>query len=175
MTYMFYELSRDQALQGKLREELLTLSPNLLRGGSENSESGGHQTTPPFRTIDSLPLLNAILQETFRVYAPAPGMLSRVAPFSEKTVIEGYQIPGGITVASSAYTLHRNPELFPEPNEWKPERWLDADGDTIDRMRKSFWVFGSGGRMCLGNHFAIQGKLIISIILKRISELTIIP
>lgn len=164
MTYMFYELSRNQVLQGKLREELLTLSPTLLRaGGNESFNSRGHQTIPQFRTIDSLPLLNAILQETFRVYAPAPGMLSRVTPFSEKPiVIEGYQIPGGTTVASSAYTLHRNPELFPEPNEWKPERWLDADSDTIDRMRKSFWVFGSGGRMCLGNHFAIQSKLIIS-------------
>ena len=46
--------------------------------------------------------------------------------------------------------------MFPEPEKWLPERW-DAEGEKREEMKRWFWAFSSGGRMCLGNHFALQG------------------
>jgi cytochrome P450 len=53
----------------------------------------------------------------------------------------------------SPYTLHRNAEVFPDPLVFKPERWLGECGDLAE-MKKWFWAFSSGGRMCIGLQYA---------------------
>ena len=62
-----------------------------------------------------------------------------------------------------SYCLHRNPEVFPEPEIWRPERWLiDQTSPEYKEMLRWFWAFGSGGRMCIGSHLAVQEiKLIV--------------
>jgi cytochrome P450 len=47
--------------------------------------------------------------------------------------------------------------VFPDFETWKPERWLEADKEQKEEMKKWFWAFGSGARMCLGVYFATQG------------------
>lgn len=166
ITYLMHELSRQPSLQRKLREELHSLSPPLIHPMSsqaafnDTADALGHLPTP--LSIDRLPFLNAILQETLRLYAAAPASQPRVTPFSSvPTTIQGYSnIPGGIIVSSSAYCLHRNAGTFPEPEKWLPERWLEAEKDKRVEMKRLFWAFGSGGRMCLGNNFAIQGMIL---------------
>ena len=54
--------------------------------------------------------------------------------------------------------------MFPEPEVWKPERWLNAGEEKEREMLRWFWTFGSGGRMCIGRHFAVQGTVPIFII-----------
>jgi hypothetical protein len=54
--------------------------------------------------------------------------------------------------------LHRNEEVFQEPEMWRPERWLEATQDERDEMARWFWAFGSGGRMCIGNNLAVIGE-----------------
>lgn len=165
ITYLMYELSRRPSLQRRLRHELHSLSPPLIHSiGSEvglNDATDGLDYLPTSISIDRLPFLNAILQETLRLYAAAPASQPRVTPFSSvQTTIEGYRnIPGGVTVSSSAYCLHRNPEAFPEPEKWLPDRWLEAEKDKRVERKRWFWAFGSGGRMCLGSNFAMQGML----------------
>lgn len=164
ITYLMHELSRQPLLQRKLREELDKLFPPLIYPMSSQTalnsaaDAPGHLPTP--FSIDRLPFLNAILQETLRLYAAAPASQPRITPFSSvPTTIEGYtNIPGGVIVSSSAYCLHRNPEVFPEPEKWLPERWLGAEKDKRVEIKRWFWPFGSGGRMCLGNNLAIQGR-----------------
>lgn len=164
LTYLMHELSRQPSLQRKLREELHTLSPPVTHPADPHNAMNDaldapiHLPTP--LSIDKLPFLNAILQETLRLYAAASAPQPRVTPSSPSpTTIDGYtNIPGGVTVSSSAYCLHRNPGAFPEPDKWLPERWLEADKDRRVEMKRWFWAFGSGGRMCIGNNFAIQGK-----------------
>lgn len=148
ITYMMYELSRNPGLMAKLRAEVLRLTPPIKTGSTN---------LPPPNAVDALPLLDAIVRETLRVYAAAASPQPRVSPPSRSTVIEGYTIPGGVTVSSSAYTLHRNPKVFPDPETWEPSRWLNAEKAQLDEMKRWFWPFGSGGRMCLGSHFAMQG------------------
>ncbi|GAT28420.1 cytochrome P450 monooxygenase [Aspergillus luchuensis] len=119
---------------------------------------------PPLADIDALPLLDAIVRETLRRHAPAPAPLSRVTP-PEGAWIHGYYIPGGVQVSSSAYSLHRIEEVFPSPEEWIPMRWMDAKDDKIHDMRRLFYPFGTGGRMCLGNNFAfLEIKLVIAMV-----------
>lgn len=154
-TYMMWELSKQPELQAKLRKELMTLSPSLRYPGSS---TGGDKALPSPSAIDALPLLDALVRETLRLHSPAPAQLPRVTPTTEKgTSLHGYDnIPGGVRVSSTAYSLHRIDEVYPHPLEWLPERWLQA-GDNIHDMRRLFFAFGSGGRMCLGSNFAMQG------------------
>ncbi|MCJ1230223.1 hypothetical protein MMC12_006895 [Toensbergia leucococca] len=157
MTYLMHELSRQPALQSKLRDEVLTLAPQLIY--PTDSSTGPNTTKDPLpspRSIDTLPLLDAMLQETLRLYAAAPAPQPRITPFSSTpTTIESFTIPGGVQVSAAAYCIHRNPSVFPEPQKWIPERWLQEKTKT-DEMRRWFWPFSSGGRMCLGSNLAIQ-------------------
>ena len=142
MTYAMYRLSKDPALQTHLRKELITLDPPLV------PESG--KSLPSSSSIEQLPLLNSILLETLRLHAPAPGRLPRIVP-KGGIMLHGHSLPAGTIVSSNAYTLHRNEEVFPAPYEWKPSRWLTSPKDEESRlaMRRWFWAFGSGGRMCM--------------------------
>ncbi|OQE20142.1 hypothetical protein PENFLA_c017G02529 [Penicillium flavigenum] len=151
-TYMMWELSQHPELQGELRKELLTLSPSL-----RYPDTDGEKPLPSPSAIDALPMLDAMVRETLRLHSPAPSQLPRVTPSTEKgTSLHGYDnIPGGVRVSSTAYSLHRISEVYPRPLEWLPQRWLEA-GDNIHNMRRLFWPFGSGGRMCLGSNFALQ-------------------
>ncbi|KUJ13771.1 putative cytochrome P450 monooxygenase [Mollisia scopiformis] len=146
LTYMEWELSRRPSLQQSLRQELLTLSPPIQVGESQ---------LPDPKSIDSLPLLNAILKETLRLYTPSPATLTRITP-PVGTTIEGYFIPGNIVIGTSGGCMHQNSSVFPEPQEFKPERWLTEDEEKRKEMNRWFWAFGSGGRMCIGSHYAIH-------------------
>lgn len=153
LTWLYYEMSRRPELQVKLKAELMTLSRQISFPLRENDE------LPDFREIDGLPLLDAILQETLRLWVAVPGGQPRITPSNGCSLAGYHDIPAGVRVQSSAYTLHRNPEVFPDPEVWKPERWLDATPDKLTEMRHWFWAFGSGGRMCIGNNIAIHCKL----------------
>ena len=157
LTYVFHELSRRPGLQTSLREELLTLSPLLQYEPREEKSQSPH--LPSSRDVDSLPLLNAVVLETLRLYAPAPGPQPRITPPGGAT-IDGYSgIPAGVKVSTSSYCLHRNEDIFPDSTAFKPERWMQGENDLggSKEMKRWFWAFGSGGRMCIGNHFAMIG------------------
>lgn len=155
LTYLMHELSQRSDLQSRLRNELATLSPPI----NYPIQCNESKDLPVARSIDTLPLLDSILQETLRLYAAVPAQQPRVTPYTPQgTTLEGYNnIPGGIRVSANAYTLHRNAVVFPEPLKWLPERWMEAKEGCKEEMKKWFWAFGNGGRMCLGSNFAIQG------------------
>ena len=111
------------------------------------------------RAIDALPLLNAIVLETFRLYPAIAGAQARRTPLLKNTKLGVHdKIPSGIRVAARASSLHMNPAVYPQPDTWQPERWLNATSPQLAEMNRWLWVFGSGGRMCIGSHFATHGK-----------------
>lgn len=167
LTYLMYELSGRPELQSSLRTELLTLSPSLIYPSVSQSTLMERQPRkwdlPHPNQIDTLPLLNAIVYETLRLYTATPGPQPRVTPAG--TTIEGFpNIPAGVRISTSAYCMHRNEEAFPDASAFKPERWMQGEkkgsGGT-EEMRRWFWAFGSGGRMCLGSNFALQGMCVL--------------
>ena len=156
LTYLMHELSKRPELQDALRAELLTLTPPIAY---PPSRTGDPMQIPNPRSTDSLPLLQAILLETLRRHAAIPGPQPRITPYNQSTPITLGQysnIPGGVRVSALAYTLHRNPGVFPDPEEWRPERWLHASKEQRAEMDRWFWAFGSGGRMCIGKNLALQ-------------------
>jgi cytochrome P450 len=148
LTYLQWELSRRPDLQSSLRNELLTLSPAL---------NTAQEDLPDPKAIDALPLLDAILTEILRLYPPSPATLTRITPVNGTTV-EGYFIPGNITIGTSAQCMHQNASIFKDPQDFKPERWVTKDEDKRKEMNRWLWVFGSGGRMCIGSHYALHCK-----------------
>ncbi|QMW28307.1 hypothetical protein G4B84_003596 [Aspergillus flavus NRRL3357] len=153
LTYLFWELSRHPDVQEELRAELLTLEPKILFPRSSASRG-----LPQAKAVDSLPLLEAIVTETLRLHAPIPGIQPRVTPYPSCTLAGYSDIPANIRVNAQAYSLHRNPDVYPDPETWQPKRWLkgvNSDSDLEER-RRWFWAFGSGGRMCVGSNLALQ-------------------
>ena len=154
LSYMTYHLSKDLELQKELRRELLTLDPPIIYGKGEIPDR-----LPDPKQVDGLPLLHAIMMETLRLNAAIPGSTPRMTPYPFAN-LAGYQIPGGVRVSSSAWSLHRNSEVFPDPERWDHRRWLLDERGEKDRRRREmdkwYWAFSSGGRMCLGNNFAIM-------------------
>ncbi|KAL4869120.1 hypothetical protein BDV12DRAFT_196551 [Aspergillus spectabilis] len=164
LTYLLWELSRHPSIQKDLHKELLTLAPPLTY--PPTSQSPDFELPSP-KSIDSLPLLEAILTETLRLHASIPGIQPRVTP-SPTCTLAGYDnIPANTRVNAQAYSLHRNAEVFPDPETWEPKRWV-SEGNTptdLEERKRWFWAFGSGGRMCVGSNLALQEmKLVIAAI-----------
>lgn len=155
ITYAIYALSQHPTLQSALRNELLTLSPPIIYPPPPQNDP---PTLPSPRSIDALPLLHAILMETLRVYSPIPGPQPRETPATPTSIAGSPPLPAGVRVAAQAYSLHRNEEVFPSAEEWRPERWTEATKEGKEEMGRWFWAFGSGGRMCVGSNFAMQGE-----------------
>ncbi|KAJ5278865.1 hypothetical protein N7478_004237 [Penicillium angulare] len=159
LTYLFWELSKHPEVQEKLREELLTLDPPI--SFPQKLE------LPSAKSIDSLPLLEAIVTETLRLHAPIPGIQPRVTPSPSCSLAGHDNIPPNIRVNAQAYSLHRNPVVFPSPESWEPRRWVKEENSTaeLEERRRWFWAFGSGGRMCVGSNLALQEtKLVVAAI-----------
>lgn len=159
LTYLSLHLSRSVDLQRALRDELRTVLPC--------STGAAPAVTPELaRRLDVLPLLNAVVLETVRRYAPAGGPEPRVVP-RPSCRIGPYEIPAGVRISASVYNLHRDEACFPDPETWDHTRWLEEgacgdDGGGDERLKernRQFWGFSSGGRMCLGSNFATHGML----------------
>ncbi|KAH8594844.1 putative benzoate 4-monooxygenase cytochrome P450 [Bisporella sp. PMI_857] len=144
MMFLIWALSlpKNARFQEKLAEEVSAMPDSAL------NEMG----VPRVETCDKLPYLDAVIKETLRLYAPLPASEPRSLPTS--SVIDSYAIPANTVVSMSPYSLHRNAEIFPNPLQFNPERWLGAT-DQVKEMKKWFWAFSSGGRMCIGLHLAM--------------------
>ena len=93
------------------------------------------------RELRDLPFLGQVINEALRLYASAPAALPRLVP-SGGVEILGNRIEAGATVSSQAYSMHRNPDAFEDPDSFMPSRWADP----TDAMKDSFVPFGGGAR-----------------------------
>jgi len=120
--------------------------------------------SPTYQELeDSSPVASAILQESMRL-APPVWVAPRIAIIDCK--IDGIKIPKGAHVLLSQYVTHRNPRYFPNPEQWKPDRWASA---TFEKSlpNGAYFPFGGGGRKCLGEYFALaEARLILLMVAK---------
>ena len=125
-------LGKNLTFQQRLREEL----------NSAWSTSPSH--SPETIVLEQLPFLNAVIKESLRCSQGVVSGLLRVAP-SQGTAVAGAFIPGGSIVSCASPFVHLNERIFPEPFDFKPDRWLEDPG--LDR-----WLvaFSRGPRSCLG-------------------------
>ena len=106
------------------------------------------------------PFLRAVVKEGLRLGMANPTRLTRVVPGSSPGLRVGdILIPPGSIVGCAAYSLHHDPDVFPEPFAFRPERWLDDgtdDGLRRSGMERSMIPFGAGLRACIGKNLAMQ-------------------
>lgn len=110
----------------------------------------GTNRAPAFTDKQSLPRLHAFVLEALRWRPLVPmGIPHRT---TQVVVFENYRIPAGATVHGNHWAISRDPDVFPDPDAFKPDRWLDTEGRVRDDIK--FFVFGFGRRVCPGQHVA---------------------
>ena len=104
---------------------------------------------PTFDDIPRLEYTSMVLSESMRLYPPAWAMGREVL---EDVSIGPYSLRKGTMVFFSQYLVQRDPRWFPEPEQFKPERFTPAA--KAGRPRFAYFPFGGGGRQCIGESFA---------------------
>ncbi|RAL14685.1 cytochrome P450 [Aspergillus homomorphus CBS 101889] len=105
-----------------------------------------------FLTTSKLPCLNAVLEESIRLFPPAPSINPRLVP-EGGGVINGSFVPGGVSVSVPHYATYRSARNFAFPDCFLPERWLGAAQYSEDR-REAFQPFSFGPKACIGRNLA---------------------
>ncbi|KAK2591845.1 hypothetical protein QQS21_010454 [Conoideocrella luteorostrata] len=132
LTYLFWTVGKRPDLRDALVKEIQTLPEGFTD-----------------HDLRELPLLNQTIEETLRLYSSVPAALPREVPPGGAD-IGGYWLKAGTSVGTQSYTLHRDPNIFPEPYEFDPKRWENP----TKAMTEAFMPFGRGPRICIGLHLA---------------------
>lgn len=104
---------------------------------------------PSMQQVDELPYLQAILKECLRLQAISTSRLSVICPV-EVLKYKGWVIEPGTAIGMSLRHILHDESIYPNPNTFNPDRWLDASGN-IDTSKDKYYVpFHRGHRMCVG-------------------------
>jgi cytochrome P450 len=148
MTWMFYLLSQHPEVEEQLRAEI----ESVLEGRA-----------PTFAELPKLTYMQQVIHETLRLY-PAAYLFAREA-VTEDT-IDGYPIPAKTLIFITPYITHRDPNYWPDPERFDPQRFTPEN--SAGRPRHVYYPFGEGPHLCIGNNFALmEMQLILAIALQR--------
>ncbi|XP_046945330.1 cytochrome P450 3A12 isoform X1 [Lynx rufus] len=152
LSFLVYELATHPDVQQKLQEEIDATFPN--------------KAPPTYDALVQMEYLDMVLNEALRLY-PIIGRLERVC--KRDVEISGVFIPKGAVVMVPTFTLHRDLDLWPEPEEFCPEsRFNKKNKDSINPY--IYLPFGTGPRNCIGMRFAIMNmKLALVRVLQNFS------
>ncbi|XP_008822296.2 cytochrome P450 3A11-like [Nannospalax galili] len=151
LSFVMYLLATHPDIQKKLQEEIDAALPNKV--------------LPTYDTVMEMEYLDMVLNETLRLYPIA----NRIERACKKDIeLDGLFIPKGAIVAAPAFALHRDPKYWPEPEEFRPERFSKKNKGSIDPY--VYLPFGNGPRNCIGMRFALMNmKLAITKVLQNFS------
>lgn len=145
LTWTWYLLARHPQVHARLKQELR----EVLDGRQ-----------PTAADLSRLCYTRAVFEESLRLYPPAVGIMRAV---ERDTELEGYRLPRGSLIFVNISNIHRHPDLWEAPTEFRPERFLDERQKPPHRL--AFMPFGAGPRVCVGNHFALmEGTLLLALI-----------
>ncbi|TFY60472.1 hypothetical protein EVJ58_g5133 [Rhodofomes roseus] len=112
----------------------------------------GTARLPDLNDRDTLPYLESFLLEVYRWHCPVPLGVPHAA--SEDDEYRGWYIPKGCMVIPNLWLLTLDEELYPEPESFRPERFLGLSAEDVERLDPRNIVFGHGRRICPGRRFA---------------------
>jgi cytochrome P450 family 110 len=136
--------------------------PNVLDKLLQELDMLGNDRNPT--AIAQLPYLNAICQETLRLYPIAMFAFPRIV----KTPItwDEYEFDPGVWLVPCIYLLHQRPDVYPEPKQFKPERFLERQFSPFEYL-----PFGGSNRRCIGMAFAqFEMKLVLAAIACQLAD-----
>lgn len=155
MSWMWYLLARNPDVASRLREEL-------------DSVLGGR--TPSVDDLPRLPYTRAVFDETLRLYPPAWGQPRESV---EEDEVGGFRIPARKIVIVCQWVTQRRPDLWDRPDDFVPERFLGGAKESI--VPWSYYPFGGGARMCIGNSFALMEAQVVLATLAQRFEPELVP
>ncbi len=142
MTWLLYWVHHLPDVRNKLIEELESLGEN-----------------PEPMTISRLPYLTAVCKESLRIYPVTLESFPRLVKSPVKLM--EYDLQPGIAVSAIMYLTHNREDLYPEPKQFKPERFLERQFSPYE-----FFPFGGGGFRCIGSALSqFEMKLVLANIL----------
>ncbi|MGL6094426.1 MAG: cytochrome P450, partial [Fimbriiglobus sp.] len=143
LTWALYWLGADPAVREKLLAELDPLGD-----------------APDPDAVAKLPYLDAVLNETFRMFPAVPEVIRMIARPME---LHGFTIPVGVNVVACTALVHTREDLYPDPDRFRPERFLERSFGSFE-----FLPFGGGDRKCPGASFAeYETKVVLATVLRR--------
>ncbi|PYI12985.1 benzoate 4-monooxygenase cytochrome p450 [Aspergillus violaceofuscus CBS 115571] len=153
LAHIIYALSFNQSFQVELVAEL---------------DASGWPTD--MSALEAIPRLVASVKEGIRWTGAAAAMLSRIIPRGGYS-LAGKHLPGGTMISSSPIWYLRDENAFPDPECYRPGRWLVQDKNEVTSRRDDYYIpFSKGASTCIGNHFAyLELFLSLSQMLKRYS------
>ncbi len=155
LSWTWMLLSQHPEVQAKLQSELQTVL-------------GGRNPTPGDQS--HLPYTTMVITEAMRLYPPVWRMSREVV---EDWQVGGYNLKAGTTVFMSQWVTHRNPQYFPEPETFNPDRWA---GDFAKSLPPGvYFPFGGGPRVCIGQGFAMMEAVLLLATVAQRFELTLVP
>uniref|UniRef100_A0A8C7JKQ2 Cytochrome P450 3A n=1 Tax=Oncorhynchus kisutch TaxID=8019 RepID=A0A8C7JKQ2_ONCKI len=137
MSFLAYNLATNPHTMTKLQEEIDTVFPN--------------KAPIQYEALMQMDYLDCVLNESLRLY-PVMLRLERVA--KKMVEINGIVIPKDCIVLVPTWTLHRDPEIWSDPEEFMPERFSKENKESIDPY--TYMPFGAGPRNCIGMRFALM-------------------
>ena len=132
LVWLLYWIHYLPEVQQKLQAELAALGP---------------QADP--MAIAQLPYLTAVCQEALRIYPITPTTFARV--LREPITLAGYDFAAGTALLPATYIIHQRPDLYPQPREFRPERFLERQYAPHEYL-----PFGGGHRRCIGSALAMM-------------------
>jgi len=150
LLWMFHELCEHPEIQEKIQKEIDATLLGTVKGKNKRSLTSADVKS-------CFPYLKMVLKETMRLHPAAPNLARSCA---EDVQIGDVLVPKGSTVVVNIYNLHRNPEYWPEPLKFDPERF--AEGKTL-KHPFSYVPFSAGPRNCIGQRFAILEAVALSV------------
>ncbi|GMN22093.1 hypothetical protein TIFTF001_040179 [Ficus carica] len=131
------------------------LVDSLRRVQQELDENVGRERQVRESDVKNLIYLQAVIKETLRLYPAGPLLAPRES--SEDCTVGGYQIPAGTRLLVNASKLHRDPNVWSDPLEFRPERFLTTHKDVeVGGQNFEMIPFGTGRRICPGISFSLQ-------------------
>jgi cytochrome P450 len=147
LTWTWYLLGRHAEARERVYEEV-------------DRVLGGEPVTA--QDVEQMPYLEAVIKESMRLYPPAYGFARTV---TEPFELAGYAFEEKTIVMVSTYAMHRRADLYPEPEAFRPERFLEGEPPG----RHAYLPFGAGRRICLGSAFAmLEAAVILATMIQRV-------
>ncbi|KAG0434828.1 hypothetical protein HPB47_018847, partial [Ixodes persulcatus] len=140
LAFTLYLLSLHPEIQAKLREE----ADDCFRQ---------HGPEPSLDVISKLKYLHGVVSESLRMFPPG-ARVERSAPSDYVLGDTGIKVPKGCVVAIPVYAMHHDPENFPDPETFDPNRFSEENMDSIRPY--TYLPFGAGPRNCIGMRFALE-------------------
>ncbi|MGF1591480.1 MAG: cytochrome P450 [Pleurocapsa sp.] len=142
IAWSLYWVHRYPEIKAKLQAEIASLGDN-----------------PDPMAIAHLPYLDAVCKETLRIYPVA--MLTFPRTVLKPTELMGYKLEAGQVLMGCIYLLHQREDVYPEHDQFKPERFLEQEFSAYE-----FFPFGGGKRRCIGEALAkLEMKLVLATII----------